>query len=74
MKPRKRSQKRALGQLLGVVGVFLFFGMVLILHVWLPIQAQRAMSELKRWQWQVSQEKSYLEFQRVYEYQCRNSV
>lgn len=61
MKPRKKSQKRALGQLMSIVGLFLFIGIVLILHVWLPIQAQRALVQLKKQEKTISQKKNILE-------------
>jgi len=57
MKKNKR-RIRAMGQILGVGGGFLGAGLYLLLHVWLPIQAERSLRELKMWQKQISQEKA----------------
>lgn len=60
MKKRSRHQ-RQLGQVMTIVGAFLVGGFVLLLHVWLPIQAQRALDELKRCETRLSDQKSELE-------------
>jgi len=61
MKVKKKRPHRSLGQFLIMVGVFVFAGLVLLLNVWLPIQSQRALTQLKRWEKQLSQDKSQLQ-------------
>lgn len=46
MRSRRSLQKQPLGQLLNVVAGFLLAGLLLLFHVWLPIQAERAKKDL----------------------------
>lgn len=46
--------------LLKIAGGFLAAGLFLLLHVWLPVQAERSLIELRRTETQLSRKKSEL--------------
>jgi len=59
MRP-SRQKGESSGALLKVVAGFLAVGLFLFLHVWLPVQSERSLIELKRVEQQLSRKKSEL--------------
>ena len=57
MSPRRTPHA---GPLLKIAGGFLAAGLFLLLHVWLPVQAERSQIELKRLETQLSRRKAEL--------------
>ena len=54
---RRHQPQKSLGRLMSIVALFLFGGVVMLLQTWLPVQAQRKLDELKKWEKKLSQDK-----------------